>query len=96
MVLYYNTHLANGHLRRAMALLLPALVPAPSGGGKAKMKPARSGREAERDAASGGAGFPAHPQERPFRRGTECAPATPSMNRRCPTFHFIPNEKSSR
>ena len=58
--------------------------PSPASGacrrGKAKMKTAGSGCEerAERKASSGGAGFPAHPQERKFRRGIECAPATPS------------------
>jgi hypothetical protein len=31
-----------------------------------------------REAAIGGAGFPAHPQERHLRRGTECALAAPS------------------
>jgi hypothetical protein len=43
------------------------------------MKPARSACEAERDAASGGAGFPAHPQERQLRSRIECALAAPSI-----------------
>jgi hypothetical protein len=44
-----------------------------------KMKPARSECEAQRDAAFGGARFPAHPQERHFWRGIECTLATPAL-----------------
>jgi len=43
------------------------------------MKPARSGCEAQREAAFGGARFPVHPQERHFRRGIECTLARPAV-----------------